>query len=99
MAEAQWARNQKSEETGGRDKADPERGMDIVVDLVLGEGRAREVMGPDESEAGGKEAGGEKWPLWLFLGKDGMDDLRRRIGRMDDVMDGWAAVRSDVHFR
>lgn len=46
----------------------------------------------------GGKTGEEKWPLWLFLGKDAMDDLRRRMGKMTDVMDSWEAVGSDVHF-
>lgn len=85
MARAQLLRNQKSEGTGGKDKADPERGMDIVVDLVLGEGKAREVMGLDGQDTSGQEEGG--WPLWLFLGKDGMDDLRKRLNGMERVFD------------
>lgn len=98
MAEAQRQRNKKLEETGGMDKADPERGMDIVVDLVLGEGRVREVIGQGSHRDGvsGEEKG--EWPLWLFLGKDGMDDLRKRIGMMEKVMENWEAVGSDVQF-
>lgn len=93
MAGLQRARNKRLEETGGKNKADPERGMDIVVDLVLREGRSRELMASNEVGPGKEE-----WPLWLFLGKDGMDDLRKRTERMDDAMDTWAAVGSDVHF-
>lgn len=96
MAELQRQRSKRLEETGGRDKADPERGMDIVVDLVLREGRSRELMASDE--VGGNKFGKEEWPLWLFLGKDGMDDLRKRTERIDNVMEDWAAVGSDVHF-
>lgn len=85
MARAQLLRNEKSKETGGKDKADPERGMDIVVDLVLGEGKAREVMDLDGQATSGQEEG--EWPLWLFLGKDGMDDLRKRLNGMERILD------------
>lgn len=95
MADAQRLRNKRVEETGGRDKADPERGMDVVVNLALGEGRPVDTMGLDKNEVGGKEG---EWPLWLFLGKDGMDDLRKRMGRMEKIMDSWEAVGSNVHF-
>lgn len=70
--------------------------MDIVVDLILREGRSRELMA--SAEMGRNESGKEEWPLWLFLGKDGMNDLRKRTERMDNLMEDWAAVGSDVHF-
>lgn len=97
MKEAQELRMEKLQ------KADPERGMDVVVDLVLGQGRAGELTRLDGDGSGdGSGAGGDvsdgrgKWPLWLFLGKDGMDDLRNRITKMAGTMDEWKDVGSDV---
>lgn len=85
MAEAQRKRFKKVQE-----KADPERGMDLVIDLVLGEGRAGSL-------ARG-EGHGDGWPMWLFLGRDGMKDLRKRMGTMERTMEVWEEVGSDVAF-
>ena len=62
-------------------KGDPEKGMDAVVDLVHGEGRA---------------AGKEGWPLWLFLGDDCIWDLRVRARQLMDVSVAWEDVGSHV---
>lgn len=73
-------------------KGDPERGMGVLVDVVKGEGRvalAKPKQGATE---------GQEWPLWLFIGEDGMVNARERMGKMMDVMDRWEAVGSDVSF-
>jgi hypothetical protein len=58
-------------------KNDPKLGMDVLVDVVRGEGRA---------------AGRKSWPLWLFLGEDCMHDVRTRLNNMGSILDEWEAV-------
>ncbi|KAH9050252.1 NAD-P-binding protein [Lactarius hengduanensis] len=58
-------------------KNDPKLGMDVLVDVVRGEGRA---------------AGRKSLPLWLFLGEDCMHDVRARLDHMGSIMDEWEAV-------
>jgi len=58
-------------------KSDPKLGMDALVDVVRGEGRA---------------AGRKSLPLWLFLGEDCMRDVRTRLDYMGSIMDEWGAV-------
>lgn len=63
-------------------KGDPDRGMDVLVDVVRGEGGDETV----------------EWPMWLFLGKDGMEAARKRLGQMSEVMEIWEKVGADVEF-
>ncbi|ETW75276.1 hypothetical protein HETIRDRAFT_331537, partial [Heterobasidion irregulare TC 32-1] len=63
-------------------QGDPMRGMDVVVDVVKGEGREE----PSE------------WPLWLFLGEDAMSDVRAKIGRITKALDAWESVGSNLGF-
>src|SRR6266571_7860699 len=58
-------------------KSDPKLGMDALVDVVRGEGRA---------------AGRKSLPLWLFLGEDCMRDVRTRLDHIGSIMDEWEAV-------
>ncbi|KAH9067866.1 NAD-P-binding protein [Lactarius vividus] len=58
-------------------KSDPKLGMDVLVDVVRGEGRA---------------AGRKSSPLWLFLGEDCMHDVRARLDHMRSIIDEWEAV-------
>jgi len=58
-------------------KSDSKLGMDVLVDVVRGEGRA---------------AGRKSWPLWLFLGEDCMRDVRTRLNDMGSILDEWGAV-------
>lgn len=66
--------------------------MEVLVDVVRGEGRINNVK---HSNAEGKEV---EWPLWLFIGEDGMSDVKARMDRMRGAMDRWEAVGSDVEF-
>ncbi|KAI0056341.1 NAD(P)-binding protein [Artomyces pyxidatus] len=66
-------------------KGDPLRGMDVVVDVVKGEGKAGEVM-----------RGGGKWPLWLVLGEDAIRDVKERLARMAEALDAWQEVGSGL---
>ncbi|KAI0259360.1 NAD-P-binding protein [Gloeopeniophorella convolvens] len=62
-------------------KGDPALGMDALVDVVRGEGRA---------------AGRGPPPLWLFLGEDSMRDVRLRSERLQATMDEWKDVGSNL---
>jgi len=66
-------------------KGDPARGMDAVIDVVRGEGRAAPL-----ARAG-------KWPRWLVLGEDAFDHVRKRLQNMADTLDEWETVGSDVY--
>ncbi|VDB82733.1 unnamed protein product [Peniophora sp. CBMAI 1063] len=58
-------------------KGDPEKGMDALVDVVRGEGKAASKSG---------------WPLWLLLGDDGILTVRERLKLMADTIDEWESV-------
>jgi hypothetical protein len=66
-------------------KGDPARGMDVVIDVVRGEGRAASL------------ARGGKWPRWLVLGEDAFAHVRRRVRNMAEALDEWETVGSDVY--
>ncbi|KAI0262611.1 hypothetical protein BC834DRAFT_890947 [Gloeopeniophorella convolvens] len=71
---------------GKKGKGDPKRGMDVVVDVVRGEGRAASRV---------KEG---KWPLWLVLGEDALQDVRARADKLRDTLTEWAGVGSDLGY-
>ena len=58
-------------------KGDPEKGMDALVDVVRGEGKAANKKG---------------WPLWLLLGDDGILTVRERLRFMGETIDEWESV-------
>ncbi|KAI0056340.1 NAD(P)-binding protein, partial [Artomyces pyxidatus] len=66
-------------------KGDPMRGMDVIVDVVKGEGKAGEVM---------RE--GRQWPLWLVLGDDAIRDVKERLTRIAEALDTWQEVGSGL---
>ncbi|KAI0262610.1 NAD-P-binding protein [Gloeopeniophorella convolvens] len=68
-------------------KGDPSRGMDAVIDVVRGEGRAAPL------------AAGGKWPLWLVLGEDAQRDINARLDRMKETLSEWAVVGSDLGYQ
>jgi len=55
----------------GKQPNDPVRGMEVVVDVVRGEGRAA----------------GKPFPLWLALGVDAIRDIRAKATRIVDSLD------------
>ena len=57
----------------GKQPNDPERGMEIVVDVVRGEGRAA----------------GRPFPLWLALGADAVRDIRTKATRIVESIDAY----------
>lgn len=55
----------------GKQPNDPARGMEVVVDVVRGEGRAA----------------GKPFPLWLALGADAVRDIRSKTTRIVESLD------------
>ena len=55
--------------------------MDALVDVVRGEGKAASKGG---------------WPLWLFLGDDGIRNVRERLKLMGETVDKWESVGSKL---
>lgn len=55
----------------GKQPNDPERGMEVVVDVVRGEGAAA----------------GKAFPLWLALGADAVRDIRSKATRIVESLD------------
>jgi hypothetical protein len=66
---------------GAAPKADPVVAVDVLIDVIRGEGRA---------------AGHKSLPLWLFLGDDCIEDVRARLSQMGSVVDEWEAVGSNL---
>jgi len=58
-------------------KGDPALAMDVLVDVIRGEGRA---------------VGRDSLPLWLFLGEDCMRDVRARLDCIGSVINEWEEV-------
>lgn len=58
-------------------KGDPALGMEALVDVIRGEGRA---------------VGRGSLPLWLFLGEDCMCDVRARLDHIGSVINEWEEV-------
>jgi len=65
-------------------KSDPVLGMETLVDVVRGEGRATD-HGP--------------MPLWLFLGEDCMRDVRAHSERLLSTLEEWKDVGSNLGLR
>ena len=55
----------------GKQPNDPDRGMEVVVDVVRGEGRAA----------------GRPFPLWLALGADAVSGIRAKATRILESLD------------
>lgn len=66
---------------GGDSTADPSKAMDVLVDVVRGEGVAN----------------GRDMPLYLVLGEDAAQDLRNTGANMSRVLDEWEDVTRSVH--
>ncbi|KAG2369647.1 hypothetical protein BDR07DRAFT_1323020 [Suillus spraguei] len=60
----------------GKQPGDPDKAMEIVVDVVKGEGCAR----------------GREWPLYLVLGKDAEVDIRNKCAKVLRHLDDWNDV-------
>lgn len=66
----------------GQERGDPHRAMELLVDVVRGEGAAR----------------GREWPMWLFLGGDVYRDVRGKCARVLASLDAWEDVATDLEF-
>ncbi|KAG1815602.1 uncharacterized protein BJ212DRAFT_1481373 [Suillus subaureus] len=62
--------------TAGKQPGDPDKAMEIVVDVVKGEGCAA----------------GREWPLYLVLGKDAEADIRNKCAKVLKHLDDWNDV-------
>lgn len=60
----------------GKQPGDPAKAMEIVVDVVKGEGCAA----------------GREWPLYLVLGKDAEADIRNKCAKVLKHLDDWNDV-------
>ena len=66
----------------GYEKGDPRKAMELLVDVVKGEGRAK----------------GREWPLWLVLGRDAYADVRAKTAKLLETMKAWEDVATDLEF-
>ncbi|KAJ6612680.1 hypothetical protein B0H10DRAFT_2051474 [Mycena sp. CBHHK59/15] len=66
----------------GNQTGDPTKAMEVVVDVVRGEGIAQ----------------GRPWPGYLLLGKDAERDVRIKCQKMTDHLDDWGEVVRGVEF-
>lgn len=66
----------------GKERGDPARAMELLVDVVKGEGRAA----------------GREWPLWLVLGRDAYVDVRAKCAKILETMEKWEDVATDLEF-
>ncbi|KAI0349880.1 NAD-P-binding protein [Trametes cingulata] len=62
-------------------QGDPVKGMNVLIDVVRGEGKA-------EGKGG--------LPLWLFLGSDCLADVKARADKLKRVAEEWADVGSGL---
>ncbi|KAJ8082730.1 hypothetical protein PM082_008586 [Marasmius tenuissimus] len=66
----------------GNEPGDPERAMEVVVDVVRGEGKAK----------------GKKWPSILLLGSDAEATLQRKTDILKETTEEWIDVTRSVGF-
>jgi len=66
----------------GSQKGDPDKAMEVVVDVVRGEGKAK----------------GRPWPLYLALGDDADANIRQRSMSLLKHVDQWGDIIKSVNF-
>ncbi|KAF8630267.1 hypothetical protein AX17_005453 [Amanita inopinata Kibby_2008] len=66
----------------GSFKGDPKKAMELIVDVVRGEGKAQ----------------GRPWPLYLFLGNEAYDSVRDKCRQILDTLDAWQDVGKNLNF-
>ncbi|KIM38502.1 hypothetical protein M413DRAFT_447730 [Hebeloma cylindrosporum] len=66
----------------GTEKGDPDKAVEVIVDVVRGEGVAK----------------GRPWPGYLVLGEDAEVDVRNKCKKVLDVLDEWVDVARGVNF-
>lgn len=64
------------------EKGDPSKAMELLVDVVRGEGHAY----------------GREWPMWLFMGSDVYRDVRAKCDRVQQTLAEWEDVATDLEF-
>ncbi|KAF7419281.1 hypothetical protein PC9H_001868 [Pleurotus ostreatus] len=62
-------------------RGDPDKAMNALVDVVRGEGVAQ----------------GREWPGYLILGEDVEADIKRKMKKMESVLDTWSDVTRGVN--
>lgn len=72
--------SRKFDELNGKQPGDPAKAMEILADVVRGEGRAK----------------GRPWPLYLPLGIETEQAIRRKFDIMDKVLEDWGDVIRDT---
>ena len=65
----------------GSAKGDPEKAMEVVVDVVKGQGVAN----------------GKPWPLYLILGEDADRDVEMKCRKVLEALDEWKDVALSVN--
>lgn len=76
------ATGSKFKSGAGKEKGDPNKAMEAVVDVVRGEGKAK----------------GRPWPLYLVLGNDAEAGIREKTGKLLMHLDEWSDVVQGVEF-
>ncbi|PFH47503.1 hypothetical protein AMATHDRAFT_6683 [Amanita thiersii Skay4041] len=64
----------------GNEKGDPDKAMEVIVDIVRSEGVAKDLS----------------WPGLLVLGEDAEADVRNKCGKTLEVLDQWRHVSTGV---
>ena len=80
--ELRAAAAQKFAALAGNERGDPVKAMELLVDVVRGEGKAY----------------GKEWPMWLFMGKDAYRDVRNKCDKVLKTLDAWENVATDLEF-
>jgi len=62
------------------DIGDPRKAMSVVVDVVKGQGNAKK----------------KKWPLFLVIGEDAEEDIRKYGETITEIMEEWGEVTRDT---
>jgi hypothetical protein len=65
----------------GTEKGDPTKAMEVLVDVVKGEGVAKD----------------KPWPEVLIIGEDAGFDIREKCERTLRALDGWKAVSASLN--
>ncbi|KAI3599224.1 short-chain dehydrogenase reductase sdr [Moniliophthora roreri] len=68
--------------TVGTQRGDPDKAMELLVNVVRGEGKA----------------GGRPWPLYLPLGEDAEQAITEKCKKMLDAVDAWKNETSNLDF-
>lgn len=74
--------SEKFREITGSFTGDPKKAMELVVDVVKGEGKVR----------------GRPWPLHLFLGNEAYNSVKNKCNEVLENLDAWQDVAKDLDF-